>query len=233
MDLEQAKRVIRSSGWLAETPLDFQKAVLARVVLDKVQRGERIQSARDQRYAMIGVADGQVRVHMAACDHGPYVAHVLHPGTWFGEVPAIVGAPRVLTMEASRPGVLLRLSRRDVQAIVEARPAWWPLFTLSLVRHFAEATEAIADLMLRDQQSRIIAVLLRLAGCRRPGTGTPLPLEVDVSQDELGQMANVARTTCGAVLRRLGLQGLLVPDYRRVVVLQPDRLRAMISDGTA
>ena len=41
-------------------------------------------------------------------------------------------------------------------------------------------------------------------------------------------MTNLARTTAGAVLRRLEASGYLEVSYRRVRILAPDALRAIL-----
>jgi CRP/FNR family transcriptional regulator, cyclic AMP receptor protein len=82
--------------------------------------------------------------------------------------------------------------------------------------------------MQRDHVARCVAVLLRLAGCRR-SSATPSPVsEIDLSQD--ATLANVARTTAGAVMRNLETAGHIEQAYRRIRILAPDALRAMLRD---
>ena len=59
------------------------------------------------------------------------------------------------------------------------------------------------DLMIRDHVKRFIAILLRLGGCRSTTQPVSVPIEVDVNQQDLAGMCNVARTTAGAILRKL------------------------------
>ena len=59
----------------------------------------------------------------------------------------------------------------------------------------------------------------------KPGSS---PIEIDVSQEDFAAMTNLARTTAGAVLRRFEASGYLKVSYRRVRILAPDALRAML-----
>ena len=87
---------------------------------------------------------------------------------------------------------------------------------------------AADDLLIRDHVKRSVAVLLRLAGCRYRTPDGATATEVDVSQEDFAAMTNLARTTAGAVLRNLEASGCLEVSYRRVRILAPDALRAML-----
>ena len=78
--------------------------------------------------------------------------------------------------------------------------------------------------------SRCIAVLLRLGGCRLSSPPDSRPIEINLSQEDIAFMSNLARTTVGAVLRKLEAMGLLEQSYRRLRILAPDALRAMLRD---
>ncbi len=71
-------------------------------------------------------------------------------------------------------------------------------------------------------------MLLRLGGCRYRTPPDSSPIEIDVSQEDFAAMTNVARTTAGTVLRTLEAAGHIKVSYRRVQILAPDALRAML-----
>ena len=86
------------------------------------------------------------------------------------------------------------------------------------------------DLMIRDHFKRFVAVLLRLGDCRLADPPTGRPIEIDIVHEEIAYMANVARTTAGAILRKLEAEGHLALSYRRVSILAPAALRKMLHD---
>jgi CRP/FNR family cyclic AMP-dependent transcriptional regulator len=51
-----------------------------------------------------------------------------------------------------------------------------------------------------------------------------------MNHEDLAHMANVARTTAGAILRKLEADGHLALSYRRISILAPDALRVMLRD---
>ena len=108
-------------------------------------------------------------------------------------------------------------------------PAWRWIAVLTTV-HLEVAIGAADDLMIRDHVKRFIAVLLRLAGLRyddAPERGT---VDVHVNQDEIAYMANVARTTAGAILRDLEARGSVDLTYRNIKIIDAGALRERLAD---
>ncbi len=92
------------------------------------------------------------------------------------------------------------------------------------------ATLAADDLLIRDHVKRCIAVLLRLGGCRYLTPPASTPIDVDLNQQGLATLSNLARTTAGAILRKLQDSGHLEVSYHHIRILEPDALRAMLLD---
>ena len=53
--------------------------------------------------------------------------------------------------------------------------------------------------------------------------------DVDVSQEDLAAMANVSRATATSIIAPLSKDGLIALSYRKIEVLKPDRLRALLA----
>jgi CRP/FNR family cyclic AMP-dependent transcriptional regulator len=84
------------------------------------------------------------------------------------------------------------------------------------------------DLMQRNHVKRFVAVLLRLGNCRVASPHNRGPIEIDMKHEDLAHMANVSRTTVGAILRKLQAEGHLALSYRHISILAPNALRAML-----
>jgi len=82
--------------------------------------------------------------------------------------------------------------------------------------------------MMRNHLKRFVAVLLRMGNCRLVSPRKRGPIEIDINHEDLAHMANVARTTAGAILRKLESDGHLALSYRRISIRAPDALRKML-----
>ena len=228
--LPQAHAMVLREGWLTYTPQPFRKTVLDRCRLQEFKAGATIYSAGDPPGGMYGLVRGIFALSIAPGERGPYVAHFGRPGTWFGEAEALFEQPRWLTLSVTRDSKVLHLPLHALHEIVAVDPGAWRWFGVAAMVHNSVAIGAADDLMIRDHVKRSIAVLLRLGGCRYL---TPLgssTIDFDLSQEDFAVLTNLARTTAGAVLRTLEASGHLKVSYRRVSILAPDKLRAMLED---
>ena len=230
MNIAAAHEIVLRQGWLCQTPPPFQREVLDRCHLQHFATGETIYSIGDPPGGMFGLVSGRLNISIAPNERGPYFVHLARPGSWFGEAAAITGQPRRVGLAAARDSELLHLPLHEIHEIVAKDPAAWRLFALVTISHLDLAIGSSDDHMIRDHVKRCIAVLLRLGGCRQASPTGSIPIEVDASQDDIAQMSNVARTTAGTVLRKLEAMGHLEQSYRRIRILAPDGLRAMLED---
>jgi CRP/FNR family transcriptional regulator, cyclic AMP receptor protein len=230
VDIAAAHQIVLRQGWLSQTPPSFQHEVLDRCQLRHFASGEFIYSVGDPPGGMFGLASGALDVSIAPNERGPYFTHVARQGTWFGEAAAFTGQPRRVGLAAARDSELLHLPLHGIDEIVGKDPGAWRFFALVTIGHLDVTIGAHDDLMIRDHVKRCIAVLLRLGGCRQASPTGSIPIEVDASQDDIALMSNVARTTAGTVLRKLEAMGHLEQSYRRIHILAPDGLRAMLED---
>jgi CRP/FNR family cyclic AMP-dependent transcriptional regulator len=228
--IDEARDLVSRLGWLSYVPQRFRRQVLDRCLLEDVEAGVTVYNVGDPPGGMFGLVSGGLGVSVAPGERGPYIAHFARPGTWFGEAAAITGQPRRIGLAATRPTRLLHLPLHAIHEIVRQDPAAWRYIALVSVAHNDTAIGASDDLMIRDTEKRFVAVLLRLGGCRLSTGPSSVPIEVDVTQEDLAAMANVTRNTAGAILRRLADRGQLALHYRKIGIVEPDALRALLAD---
>jgi CRP/FNR family transcriptional regulator, cyclic AMP receptor protein len=229
-DFSAAREIVSRQGWLSHTPPEFRQTVLDRCLLEDFEAGAVIYMVGDPPGGMYGLVSGSFGVSVAPGERGPYLAHFARPGTWFGELPAFTGLPRRVGLAAARDTSVLHLPLHAIREIVHKDPGAWRFLAFVMIGHLEVALGAADDLLIRDHTKRCVAVLLRVAGCRRATPMDALAVDIDVSQDDLAAMANMARTTAGAILGKLEAAGLLEVSYRRIRILGPDALRAMLVD---
>ncbi len=228
--------IVSREGWLSFTPPPFRQIVLARCKLQAHKAGATLYSVGDPPGGMFGLVSGSFAISIAPGERGPYVAHFARPGTWFGEAAAFTEQPRRIGLAVTRSAKALHLPLPAIREIVAADPGAWRFFGLASIAHNDTAIGVADDLLIRDHVKRSVAVLLRLGGCRYLTRQTGQPIEVDVSQEDFAAMTNTARTTAGTVLRALEASGAVRVTYRRVSILAPEKLRAMLetdADGDA
>ena len=224
----KARELAESSGWLKQTPASFRNAVLNAAVLRTFKIGDPIQRAGDQSGGIHGLLSGRLRVFHTTPERGPLLVHLFQPIVWFGQFAAVVGHSRMISVTAASPAKLLYIPRQVINEVTRTNLDAWRHFAQPLAFHVETAIGGLADLMIRDDTKRFVAVVLRLGGCRFVSSTTESPI-IDVSQEDLASLANLARNTAGVMLRRLEAASLIRLDYGRVTIVRQDELRAMLT----
>ena len=227
-DIDRVKSIVLTRGWLSNTPESFQLAVIDRCMLRKFRAGTTVYRKGDPPGGLFGLVTGSLAVDIAPAERGPNMAYFLRPGAWFGGAPAFTGQPRQVGIRATRATELLYLPLHAMNAIVQQDALAWRFFALQGFAHLEIAISVCDDLMIRDHTKRFTAILLHLGDCRLVTPPRDGPIEIDVGQLELATMANVARTTAGAILRRLARAGHIDMSYRRIRIVAPDALRSLL-----
>ena len=228
---DAARGLLRNEGWLSHTPERFRDAVLSKATLKRYAAGATIVTVGEEPRGLFGLAEGGLRVAIAPADSGPLFAHFFQPGSWFGEVPALTGQHYVVALAAARETTLLHLSNHALNDILREDPSCWRYLGQLAVTHLETAMGLVADLMRRDHTKRFTAILMQLAGCRNSvRAGTASPVDIDFSQEDLATIANLARTTVNGILNQLQENRIVDLSYRRIRILDPEKMRTMIAD---
>ena len=217
--------VLQQRGWFSQTPPEFQAVVLARCTWDIFQAGETLIWGGDREGGIFGLAEGSTSVTAAngAADVPPI--HIVRPPSWFGLNPLVAGEARNVTVTARSESLVAQVPQHVLAAIMAQHPEYWRLTGLLLVETVAISVQAVADLMLRDNRRRCIAVLLRVADCRNSGDSL---VEADIGQEELAAMSNLSRQTVAPILHELARAGLVTLGYRTIVLPDPATLRTIV-----
>ena len=233
-EADQAREMaLRMTTWLSQAPPELRSKLLRSCSLRSLAPGDALHFAGDDAQGMYCVVTGSLKVQVSSQDHGPFFAHILGPGTWGGEGPAIIRGTRPVTLVASTQTSILFLQRPAMIELATEHPAFWEFYAVNVMSHLTVALGAVADLLIREHDKRLISVLLRLGNCRDLSTpaqreALAAPITMHVSQDELATASNVARTTANRVLLKLKAAGLVDLAYGRIQLLAPKSLRRIL-----
>jgi CRP/FNR family transcriptional regulator, cyclic AMP receptor protein len=218
MAKKSAATGLADHGWLAFTPPRFRAQVLARLRVREFKKGEAVYHAGDPPGGLWAVVKGAVEIEFPPQETTPHLLYFASPGFWFGEAPLILGNARLVTVIASRPSTLATLPLADCHALLEADPAAWRWIALMSLMTSELGAGFAADSLLRDPAKRMAALLLRLAGVRSKLFVAAKPAPILLSQDKLGQLANLSRNSVGPILRRFVARGCVKIRYGAIVV---------------
>jgi CRP-like cAMP-binding protein len=227
MNTAQARRRLSDHGWLAAMPQEFRLALLDRCEWQPFKAGETIYLAGDSPGGIYGVCEGALAMTSGLGAPLSPVAHVGGPGTWTGFGPLLTGQPRRGTLQALTPLLAAHVPLRPLQILLQDHPEWWRHVAQEMLMEFDTATTVIGDLLTRSGPRRCAATLLRVAGCRRHDTHAGGPVQTQVSQQMLAEMANLSRSRVSPILADFSKRGLTRLEYRTIWLLDVPALRAI------
>lgn len=199
--------------------------MVERCVWQRVNADVTLTHGGDTEGGIVGVVSGAVNVISAVGPSDTPVAHIARAPFWFGERPSLGHRARTITVVSRTACDLAMVPQKSIDMIMSENPGWWRQLAALSLEGAALLTQIATDLLIADTRRRCIAVLLRVAGCRKDGDER---CDAGIGQDELAAMANMSRQTTGAILRTLQVAGALELGYRTIAVVNPVMLRAVV-----
>lgn len=228
MQRREAHRILASRGWLAEIEPALAGRVLDAGRILALRRGEAVFRPDDEPGGMYGVVEGGILLSTLGRDSMPFPGHIARRCHWFGYGSALVRQRRVLLTAANEPSVILHVPASEFDRLRAQFPtagqAFGKLATLGEMLYLA----TVADLLIRNTDRRLAAVLLRVTGAEPPpyrrgdppvdpeGRLGPGGLGVPLTQALLGEMANASAHTVARFVERAARAGWIEWRYGRV-----------------
>ena len=159
--------------------------------------------------SMMAVLRGTLKMSSVSSEGKEVVFNIMNPGDCFGEIALLDGDERSADAVAMTDCELLVLHRRDFMPILEKRADICLILLKVLCQRLRQTTEQVEDVLFRHLESRIAKALLQLAESanlhRVPGS----PIELHVSQRELGHIAGGSRESVNKHLQIWQRDGLI------------------------
>jgi CRP/FNR family transcriptional regulator, cyclic AMP receptor protein len=229
LNIHEVRGFLARNGWLSSTPPSFRERVLAACKLMNYDADQVVYNQGDNTGGLFGLASGRIAILIAPQERGPYFAHAMRPGNWFGMASALNKAHRGMGLRATRPSQALLLPASEFDKIAKDDPAFWRHLAVLAFIISNLSTCAADDLVIRDPAKRCLATLVRLAGLRHAADGSPETADVDITQDELAHLANLSRNAVGNYLRHFEAKALIRLGYKNIEVVDRKAILALLS----
>jgi CRP/FNR family transcriptional regulator, cyclic AMP receptor protein len=216
---------------LSEAPLfealsdEDSRALRAKVIVVKLDRGERLFSEGDKGDRLYIILSGKIKLTKAAPDGRENLLSVHGPGEMFGELSLFDPVPRTSSATAITQAELAGLAHDDMRTFLATRPGVAIHLLQALAQRLRRINEVKADLVFTDVPGRVAKALLDLS--ERFGVQTPEGMQVnhDLTQEELAQLVGASRETVNKALADFAARGWIQLAAKSVLISDTDRLR--------
>ncbi|MDE3720389.1 Crp/Fnr family transcriptional regulator [Nocardiopsis sp. N85] len=172
---------------------------------------------------------GDVKISVLLRDGTEALMAMRGPGEVLGEMSVLSGLPRTATVRAARGSCTTYVIAGDrfrtlVRNMVLERLLWE-----HIVRRQQESESLRTEMAKLTSRERLAETMLRLAG---PSGGAGRgPIELHLTQRELGEAVGRSLSWVQGELRRLREDGVVSTDRGSLVIHGAERLRRALSDG--
>jgi CRP-like cAMP-binding protein len=214
--------LLDASPWYPQLPTEVRERVRGEVREQAVAAGALLSRQGERPLHWYGVLEGLLKWSSLSADGRSVTFGGLSPGSWFGEATLLRGERRGNDVVALRPSrvALLPLDTFDWLCHSQLSFNHFLLHQLSERLHWFMGNYLAHRVLDADAQ-----VARALAGLFHPWLHPGGERHLQISQEELAQLAGISRQRCNAALQRLKQAQLLRLEYGGLTILDLEGLR--------
>lgn len=211
--LEAALDRLAETGWFSEISPQVRALLVPLARVRRYRRGATVYSVGDRPDGVHGLVAGTVDVSIPGEQGLEFTIHRAEPGFWVGDLALFSDAPRLISLRAAQPTVMVYLDGRLLRALAEREPP--VLRAVYALNHlnFATALRLVANLGVASSEARIGLRLLYHLETAPQADGW-----LNLSQAALSEMLGLSPPTVQRSLKRMQELGLIEGGYGRVRV---------------
>lgn len=217
--LAEAMRILCAQGWFAQRSEATRERLAAIAKLRNFAKDERIYLVGDTPNGIFGLVSGSLNISYPRGDGEDYTAHRAGSGFWFGDLALFSDQPRLVSVHAAEPTVMVHLAVPDLARLVREDPRLYADFYALTYENYGLALRIISNLAIASTDKRLADRLVHEVQARGDADGW-----ITVSQPDLAKLLAVSLPTLQRILRRFVKDGVLQTSYGRIRVVDRDAL---------
>ena len=188
----------------------------------------------DRGMQIFVILRGRLKVVTTSAAGDDIVFGIMDPGEVFGELALLAdtGGVRTATVVAMDDCELLVLDRREFVPFLRAHPDAAIKLLETLAERLRRISEFVEDTMFLNLPSRLAKKLLALADAYGKESPEGLWIDLEVSQEELGDFVGTTRESINKQMRAWTDQGTIRVDHGFVVILRMEALEELASSSS-
>jgi len=225
--VQEARDLMRATGWLSHCPPDMQDAVLEIAIIRTAGSGMEFVRGAEVRGGLFGIARGSAELCFPSGHPDTRAIHLVHAGFWAG-YKCLIGQPRYVSLVARSEVLWALVPIAALERLLAQNPEWWRFILIMADELINDLVLGFADSTRQDSRARACATLLRLAACRYSDPPDGAEPDLRLSQADLAAMAVMSRNTFNGIVGELVERGLVELGYRSIRLRNTAALRAIV-----
>lgn len=168
---------------------------------------------------------GWVRAYSTNREGQEVVLAVRGPGDVLGELAALHGWPRTISLRAMERVQVLQLRRQQFLNCLYERPGIAIALVKQVSTRLRDAEAALLEFATQDVSRRVAGYLLRIAGQHGIADDNGIELGISLSQQDIASGIGASPRGVARAMAMLRDRGIVTTAPRRIVIVRPDVLR--------
>jgi CRP/FNR family transcriptional regulator, cyclic AMP receptor protein len=174
------------------------------------------------------VVSGSVAVVRVNGEGRETILSLLKANDFFGEMSIFDSAVRSASVRTVTTAEVAQIDREAFMALLERSPRIGRLLVIALAERLRAANALIAATTSQDIRSRLASLLLNLMERFGEPVSTGSRISLRLTNQEMANMIGTTRETVNRTLNRFWDERLIDMRTAHVIVVEPDRLRALL-----
>jgi len=175
------------------------------------------------------VLTGKVKITKLSHEGKEIILEVISPTDIFGGVAVIKGFPYPANAVAMEDSEVLKISRKNLMRLVDRFPNLMYCIAMQLGDRMKSSYDSLKNIALERVESRIAALLLKLAGKVGVGTKAGTLIDMRLTKQDVADMVGTTVETSIRTFSKFKKQGLVGESDGRFVILNKDELSTFSS----
>lgn len=216
--------LLARSPWFERLDEPVKSRVRADASERAVAAGQALGHHGERQHVWFGMLEGLIKWSITARDGQTVTLGGQSVGSWFGEGTLIRNAPRESDLIALRDSRVAQIPRTTFNWLREHQPSFNEFLLFQVNERLHWFMGAVAAHGLLDTDSLVARALV---GMVQPLSNPSGVGHLQMSQEELANLAAVSRQTCNKAMTRFKNAGLVRTEYGGIVVLDVPGLHAL------
>lgn len=194
----------------------------------QVDKDEQIYAAGSTKAQLMVVHTGRVKISRLSADGHEQIVRVLGPGDFVGESAFITGARPDHFAVALEPGSMCVFQHADLGRLIQQHPSVGLRMLQAVSKRLDQTEQRLSAAVSVDVSARLADYLLGLPARHTDGA---VEVTLPLAKKDVASLIGTTPESFSRALTRLKDQGLVRVQADRVVLLDPDRLDALVAQA--
>ncbi|MGQ0533223.1 MAG: Crp/Fnr family transcriptional regulator [Caulobacteraceae bacterium] len=223
----ERQALLRSVAVLARLP----DGDLERLARDSkcvaVKKGDELLSHLTTSTQVYFLIRGAFRAQMTTAYGKTVAIRKLHAGAHIGEIAALTGSPRSVSVVAETDGLIVESSAEAFRSLMQRNAVFAEEIAASLARNVVLLTDRLFELAALEVRFRLYAELLRLARHGEANDGGILIKDAP-THEMIAAAIGAQREAVTREMRVLSTESLVTQSKREILILDVEKLQEMV-----